>query len=68
MKDEQGIRKGFTMRRFAFAVGVVAATYYIYMGDLTGVICWGAISVVAAVSKVISKVREARKKRRDNSE
>ena len=67
MKDEKGIRKGFTWRRFAFALGVVSATYFIYVGDLAGVICWGAISVIAAVSKVVSKVREARKKR-DNSD
>jgi hypothetical protein len=66
MKDEKGIRRGWTLRRLAFAIGAVGATYFIYMGDIVGVLCWGAISVIAAVSKLREKVRNARKNRSGN--
>jgi hypothetical protein len=60
MRDEQGIRRGFTIRRFAFAFGAVGLAYYTYTGDLVGAICFGAISAVALISKAISMRKKAR--------
>lgn len=45
--------KGLTMRRFAFFFGATGFTYYIYVGDIVGTICFGAISFIALISKAM---------------
>jgi hypothetical protein len=61
MRDEQGVRRGFTMRRFAFVVGLIGTVYYIYKGDQVGMLCFGGVAAIALISKGISFVKKARR-------
>jgi hypothetical protein len=56
MKDSKKDRfKGLSMRRFAFFFGATGGVYYIYAGDLAGTLCFGAISLIALISKARSR-------------
>jgi hypothetical protein len=48
------------MRRFAFFFGATEFAYNIYVGDIAGTICFGAISLIALISKAISSAKKAR--------